>query len=859
MSLPQNGLTFKSFVTDGVTTAFQLTGLSFANITDIVVTHTPTGGVAVTLAPYSNFTLSGRNLDGVAQLATVGAALVAGVLLVERSTPWRNDLSTQNATALTGPMLEQALDELARAGQDDTRKTAVLAGRVTVVEGRLDDFSDDVLATASNAALAAAAASLAQNYALMRVSSVSALRALTTATPIIYDGSEWEQVNWTEVDEIAAVDTTWGVVARSTVDTSKAWRRRHPGVLFAEWFGALGESKLDMADPAFVPTRTNEGVPLKQAIMTANAMGLKLILDGSRVYIHDPIAQGSYGCWIPMYDGQSCVIDGQGCVFKFTDTMPGTHSLNYHLLYFIVRNNEFTGFVSNARIKNIDVRNITCDGNWRELPAPGGNPNYWASGASYAVGDIVQVRKADDEVSINRGSNMGPFSIVKCISANSDAIFDWSKWTIGTPGSDFYTYAYEQRAAIKVQAYVADGNFIENVYFENIGSIDPVADTISVGASQTNTWDFDGDGIGETPGIGNLTVRRCHAGRRRSTRAFVATGSQVGNIWIDRSTSDVRNADYRYNTIETEFSSIGTQKIRTLITGCVMDALEIGGAVGSVNNQYTITVTDSIFRDYFLPVRCNIIAERNDITYGIGNVWTIFDSIFSKNRIIFETYNVGGGVQDIRSIALSPPTGGAADILFEHNDFGYKGLALAGAISRYVISVSNLALANIDKYNVRLVNNRFPSDVYGSFNNYAAGTAHSRSNRFGGTTRGVQTGNISGNAGSWNSVDDDFLSCATNPFFLVGNVAGTVSRVSIKGGRFADTNFGTSGANYRDMIGVCERLFKLSAAPAAGGLAGDIVQLDDAAYTAAAAAAPIRWLCVQSHPTAATWISIAVK
>jgi hypothetical protein len=688
------------------------------------------------------------------------------------------------------------------------------------------------------------------------INSLSELKASPSTNPTLFDGSQWKQVTWVSVSGIGAVDTAEGYVARSTFDTTKAWVRQIEGVLEAKWFGCLGESKIDMATGGFVPTRTNEGVPLKIAILVANLLDCKLTLDGSRVYIFDPFAQGSYGCWIPLYNGQSCVIDGQGCVFKNKDNTLGTHNLTIHQIYWIIRNNAATGNVSNSRAKLLDVRNITTDGNWRTLPAPGGNPAYWVSGTPYVVGDIVQIREAADETSINRAANNGPFSVVRCITANSDTILDWSKFSIGTPGSSFYTYGYEQRSHFKVQVFVADGNFLEKVVFDNIRSIDPVADVINCGPSQTNSWDFDGDGVGETPGIGSLTVNGCHAGLRRSTRAFIASGSQTGNIVINRITSDVRNADYRYNTIETEQATVGTQKTRTVMTNLEIDAIELGGAVATANMQYQVTVLDSKIRDYLLPVRCNLVAERTEINLKIGNSWVPWDSIIRNCRIVHWTRNYGAGVQDLNFINLVPSSSGPAEILFENNEHVLAGPALAGAISRYCIAVTNMVAANIDAYNVRVFISRFPVGIYGSVTNFSGGTLHTRGNRFAGTTRGVLTGSIGTFSASWNSVDDDFRPVTGDPFFLAGNLSGTTGRVSIKGGKYPSANFGITGSFYRDMIGVCERKFQVTAVPTTGGLVGDISQLTDAAYTAAASAAQTRWMCVQSHPTAATWLGI---
>ncbi len=114
----------KTFVTNGATTAFALSGLKFKGSQDLVVTFTPTGGAAVVWTQGVNYTLSGTPLAGSATLNASGGAPAAGSLTVYRQTPPRQELAVSSVASINSPEVEAALDDLSRQIGDVKTETA---------------------------------------------------------------------------------------------------------------------------------------------------------------------------------------------------------------------------------------------------------------------------------------------------------------------------------------------------------------------------------------------------------------------------------------------------------------------------------------------------------------------------------------------------------------------------------------------------------------------------------------------------------------------------------------------------------------------------------------------------------------
>ncbi len=106
------------FVTDGVIVSFPLTNLIFKQLSDLIVTYTPTGGVSTLLVAGTHYSIAGNSLAGVANLSTVLPVLVAGKLRVRRKTQPRQEVALSQLANQSFPKVETALDDLARQISD---------------------------------------------------------------------------------------------------------------------------------------------------------------------------------------------------------------------------------------------------------------------------------------------------------------------------------------------------------------------------------------------------------------------------------------------------------------------------------------------------------------------------------------------------------------------------------------------------------------------------------------------------------------------------------------------------------------------------------------------------------------------
>lgn len=408
---------------------------------------------------------------------------------------------------------------------------------------------------------------------------------------------------------------------------------------------------------------------------------------------------------------------------------------------------------------------------------------------------------------------------------------------------------YEQRSALKVQAFAGEGNTINFVRFENIIQVDPMADTIVIGPSDTNTVD------GEAA-IRNGVIDGFHAGKRDSQRAAFIFGSgvermNVSNVTYEKATGSV------FNAIETEYVAIGAQRPTINLTNVYMEEIELSGAFADPEAT-TVNMTNCVASELFLMVYGNINAEN--CTLAIGNPATMQIPRFKGNNIrwLHKVYDAGGGVTDVRTMSHS--TSLSSTTWKESNSEHIVDGTLVGAFDNPLFNTSNKPAAEVDDHVFEFTNVTFDPAAYRGIDAFSGGTVKTSNCIMGGTNAAIQVGSFSTFAGSWHSSNDDFSKVTGDAFNVNSSVSGGAgSEVRINGGIWPSFDFATGGSFWESLAIQSNRTKQVSAAPTGGGLVGDIVQLDSTSYAAASSSADIRWLCVDSNATAATWISIATK
>lgn len=158
---------------------------------------------------------------------------------------------------------------------------------------------------------------------------------------------------------------------------------------------------------------------------------------------------------------------------------------------------------------------------------------------------------------------------------------------------------YEQRAALKVQA--TGSNRMSRVLIENVTSVDPMADAVMVGPSQTTAFDLDGDGVAETASIAHVTLRNIHEEGRTSSRALIASGSGAGHVFAENITSGRTAAGARPSKVEYEISQIGTQECSLTLSNSALAALELSGKTDwTTGESLKVRLSNVTLFDYFL-------------------------------------------------------------------------------------------------------------------------------------------------------------------------------------------------------------------------------------------------------------------
>lgn len=418
----------------------------------------------------------------------------------------------------------------------------------------------------------------------------------------------------------------------------------------------------------------------------------------------------------------------------------------------------------------------------------------------------------------------------------------------------FGTVTTEQQAAIKVQCI--NGNRIKWCVVENWRQVDPIADSLLIGPSSAEDFDLDGDGISETSTISNVVINNCHAGVRTSVRAFIALGSGCGNVMISNITRDVATTA-ETNSIETEFSSQGEQRVRCKLINVDIDDIELGGVAGK-EHQFDFEMVNVRTHGFFIPVYCNIRAVSCHLRVSLSNTWRTRTAEYINTTFEHVTYNSSGTNYDPQSISFTFPTSGQ----FLHREVGcihtITGIALSGA-TKPLIETPVIADSRYGNHILEFYGVEFPTNAPISIDTYQGGIARTYGCRIGGTTYGVQTGCSSNGSGGWESYGDDMLAVTGATLSVIGAVTGAKSRVHLDGGKWGTLAFTSTGSFYKELLTYSTRHRQVSATPTGGGIVGDEVQLDSASYGSAASAAPIKWLCVETETSAATWLATANK
>jgi len=411
---------------------------------------------------------------------------------------------------------------------------------------------------------------------------------------------------------------------------------------------------------------------------------------------------------------------------------------------------------------------------------------------------------------------------------------------------------YEQRAALKVLVLAADGNRLKLAKFKNITQVDPMADTLFIGPGESSAT-TDGEAA-----INNVVIDTFHAGTRNSTRAAIQLSSGAGRINISNVTQDKALGSER-NSIETEFTQIGTQTVDINITNCFIDTLEFGGVKGS-EDQFHVNLNNCTLPStgFFLMVRGNLRAVNCTFPFNSGNAQRYKEVMLDNCKIIHNVYD-DGGTNDARTLNLLPEdTSTTSSLWWESNCRHIVEGTVDAAANNPAIAGTTIAAADHLNHEIRLDNVVFDSSFARSVQVYRSGFLNSSNCVFAGDDHGVQCGSDATYAGSWTSKDDDFSSVTGDNFNFIAT--GTTAEVRLLGGVWDTLTFaGSNVANISAGVKQSSRVIQASAAPTGGGVIGDTVKLDSASYAAAASTADVQWSCVSAHPTAATWLATLQK
>ncbi len=408
--------------------------------------------------------------------------------------------------------------------------------------------------------------------------------------------------------------------------------------------------------------------------------------------------------------------------------------------------------------------------------------------------------------------------------------------------------AYEQRATLKVQVIGSEGNILKNVKISNCQQVDPQGDGLQIGPSETVAT--------ATAPIHNATVDKYHCGVRTGVRAAIAIGSGCSRINLSNITRDDAIVGGETNSIETEFSQIGTQKVEVNMTNVFIDDIELGSPVTADDQQVRYNLNNVHTAGFFLVVGGSINAVNSTLRILLSNTQRVSTAKFSNTVFQHVTYD-DGGTQEVRGISLTfvYPNTEWLEVDCDHVIVGDS--IDSGAIGA-AIDTGNSPATELGNHVIKLTGVTFDPLFPRSVAAYAGGEVYTYGCTMAGTDTAARCGGFSSFAGSYYSHDDDWTAVTGDTIRVLSPVPNG-SQLQVYDGQWNTFNIVTTGSLLNDITTKSTRKMQASSAPAGGGLLGDTVELDAASYTAATAGDPVEWKAVVSGGSSATWIPTLLK
>lgn len=400
---------------------------------------------------------------------------------------------------------------------------------------------------------------------------------------------------------------------------------------------------------------------------------------------------------------------------------------------------------------------------------------------------------------------------------------------------------YEQRASMKVFMDASDGNRCKDVWFHNVTQIDPMADTLQFGPSTAGT-------VNGEASINNLTISKFHAGVRTGVRAAIQIGSQCGRINISDVTKDEPTGSER-NSIETEFSVMGPQKVTLNMSNVHIDDVELGCPPGN-EDRFIINMSNVVTDGFFACIGGSVYANNCALRISLSAAQRIKYFLCSNTRFIHAIRGDTGGPYSLSVVAISGGT---------HWQFSNVRHVCEGAVDpsagEPLFNTGNIDASEIDDHVFEMSNVWYDPACPTGIDCYAGGTLRTRGCTMGGFDRGVLCGGFSSFGSNWYSDGDDFTQVTGDKFRIAGGANSSV----VIGTQVTDSlEFATTGAT-QDIITSSGRSIQVSAAPSGGGAVGDRAVLGPSEYDSATSGDPVSWVCVRSNPSSAGWVAALQK
>jgi hypothetical protein len=404
------------------------------------------------------------------------------------------------------------------------------------------------------------------------------------------------------------------------------------------------------------------------------------------------------------------------------------------------------------------------------------------------------------------------------------------------------TVAAEQMAHVKIICRATDGNSLERVEVRNLRSVDPVADCVFVGPSEARALPD------KQAAVSHVHLENMHAGRRKSVRAFIALGSAVNRATIRNVTCDPRG-DGDGNSIETEFSAIGSQHVSLDLANCDVDDLEFGG-VRNREAQLQVSLRHCTARRFALFVFCNVDARDCSFGVSLRNAWQFRQATLENIIFRHATYQSGGRVE-VHSLYFHSTANGPHHILLRNCRHEIQGEP-ARDHRNPLIRFGTDPMDNLGSKQADIEAAWFDPRAAVSVHNRSGWALRTTGCTFAGSRTGVSTGGFrSGSttyAGRWHSRNDDFAAVSGLPF-EIQDVPGMPTACHLAGGIWPTLDFGFIGDTCSGVARATGRMLTARGLPRfAGGLPGDQIWLAPDVRQGARPGSPVRWMCLRCGP-----------